>query len=87
MSLQEIIEAVRRLPRRQQQQLIEELRRSAEAKTNAGGDAAAEVPTDPQELAAYRRRLAEQIDWQGGDGLAYQLRLRAEWDDRPGWDD
>ena len=40
------------------------------------------------ELIRRRRELAEAAapHWRGGDGLEYQLRIRAEWDDRPGSD-
>ncbi len=88
MSLEEVITAARRLSQREQQQLIEALRQRAEA----GGDGAqpdASAPTEQEALAAYREKLAAaaQPYWEGVDGLEYQMRIRAEWDDRPGWDE
>ena len=64
-----------------QERLAEIERNLARGKARAGGDGA---PAD--EWKRELRELASKIDWQGGDGLEYQMRIRAEWDDRPGWD-
>ncbi len=71
MSLEEVITAAGRLSRQEQQHLVEELR----ARIEAGGDGA--QPDDVRVLAA-----AAGVHWQGGDGLEFQRRIRAEWDDR-----
>lgn len=53
-----------------------------------GGHTPSETEEQKDELIRRRRELAEAAApyWQGGDGLDYQLRIRAEWDDRPGFD-
>ena len=60
--------------------------RIGEARDNGHPDP--EPVEQDDELIRRRRELAEAAApyWQGGDGLEYQLRIRAEWDDRPGFD-
>ena len=73
MSIQEIERAIERLPNDERAALLARL-----ARRHAAEGAA------PDE-ADRRRRLAEAARpcWTGGDGLDYQRRIRAEWDDRP----
>jgi len=53
-----------------------------------GGYSPSGATEQENELIRRRRELAEAAApyWRGGDGLDYQLRIRAEWDDRPGFD-
>ena len=57
-------------------------------KVRDGGHSDPGAVDHEDELIRRRRELAEAAApyWQGGDGLEYQLRIRAEWDDRPGFD-
>lgn len=46
------------------------------------------APPSERRSEPEKKSLKELLDaakgsWDGGDGLEYQLRIRAEWDDRP----
>ena len=73
MSIQEIEQAIRTVPldeARRLQRILDERLAAAEQRDSK--------PNDLRELAA-----AAGPYWQGGDGLEYQQRIRAEWDERP----
>ena len=78
MSVEEIVAAVNQLPLHERRRVLDSLWGS-----------------DPDPMAGFRedhpsKRLAQRaavIDearahWKGGDGLEYQRRMRAEWDER-----
>jgi uncharacterized phage protein gp47/JayE len=78
MSLQEIEIAIEKLPPDKVQELSAWLQRHlTEVRGGEGGQ-------DRESLKQLRHQLAAKVrkHWQGGDGLEYQQRIRAEWDDR-----
>ena len=82
MSLKELETALRTVPLQEARRL----RRILDARLSgeAGGDGATEQHQDRTDVDIRRRELAKEINWTGGEGLQYQLRVRSEWDDRPG---
>lgn len=76
MSLQEIEQAIAELPEHERAELVRRISQSGGVESTS-------------ELIRRRHELAEAAapHWRGGDGLDYQLAIRAEWDDRPGFDD
>ncbi|WP_420455649.1 hypothetical protein [Rubrivirga sp.] len=74
MSTQEIEQAIADLPEQERVQLREWLNEQVRT---------ARKPSEGQADELRALAAAAGAHWEGGDGLDYQLRMRAEWDDRP----
>lgn len=90
MSLQEIEQAIAELPEPQQAELRDWINQRA-ADVLAPGKPSDTGSWNPETIRR-KAHVTDDLDalaaaagehWHGGDGLEYQLRIRAEWDDRP----
>ncbi|MDT0633201.1 hypothetical protein RQM47_16730 [Rubrivirga sp. S365] len=88
MSLQEIERAIADLPDRERAELVRWINENLNERADDRGRGYPTMSQQEDELIQQRRELAEAAApyWAGGDGLEYQVRIRTEWDDRPGAD-
>ena len=88
MSIQEIEAAIAKLPSEQLRELSAWLEallaRSGDMSTNPKYREGFGEPASAKRLMERKAVInAARQHWQGGEGLAYQNRIRSEWDDRP----